>query len=69
MPVRLEMKKSTVRSELDPDGRLNIQSLRDDLEYFRKGGLIQTDVTVDQALDLSFLEAAVRELGPYRAPH
>jgi NitT/TauT family transport system substrate-binding protein len=60
--------KSFNTSYSDPDGKLNIESLRDDLAYFRKAGLIQGDVTIEKALDLSFLEAAVKQLGPYRKP-
>ncbi len=63
-----EIYKSFNTSNSDPDGNLNIQSLRDDLEYFRKAGLVENDVTIEKALDLSFLDAAVRELGPYNAP-
>ena len=57
--------KSYTTSFSDPDGKLNIQSLKDDLDYFRGYGLIETPVTVEKSLDLSFLEAAVRELGAY----
>ena len=39
-----------------------------DLEYFRKAKLIEGPITVDKALDLSFLDAAVKELGPYTGP-
>ncbi len=60
--------KSYTTSYSDPDGRLNMQSLKDDLDYFRQFGLIESPVTIEQSLDLSFLEAAVKELGPYRAP-
>ena len=50
----------------NPDGKVQIDSLREDLEFFRRAGDIQGDVTLEQALDASFAEAAVAELGPYK---
>lgn len=60
--------KSYTTSHSDPDGKLNIQSMKDDLEYFRQFGLIESPVTIEKSLDLSFLDAAVKELGAYKAP-
>lgn len=53
---------------LQVDGKLHIPSLREDLEIFRKEGLIEGKVSVDQAVDTSFAEAAARDLGPYIPP-
>ena len=50
----------------DPDGKVQVQSLADDLEFFRRAGDIESKVTLDQALDTSFAEQAVKDLGPYR---
>ncbi len=53
----------------DPDGKLNIDSLREDLEFFQRSGDLQAKVTLEQALDQSFAQQAVREIGPYvRSP-
>jgi NitT/TauT family transport system substrate-binding protein len=60
--------KSFNTSNSDPDGKLNMESLRHDLDYFRKVGLVQGEVTIEKAVDLSFLDAAVKELGPYKPP-
>jgi NitT/TauT family transport system substrate-binding protein len=51
---------------MNPDGRVNVQSLADDLQFYREQGLIQGDVKLDQIVDQSFVEAAVKELGPYQ---
>jgi NitT/TauT family transport system substrate-binding protein len=59
--------KSFTTSHSDPDGKLNMDSLKADLDYFRQFGLIENAVTIEQSLDLSFLEAAVKELGPYKS--
>ena len=50
---------------LHVDGKLHMPSLREDLEIFRKEGLIEGKVSVEQAVDTSFAEAASRDLGPY----
>jgi NitT/TauT family transport system substrate-binding protein len=50
----------------DPNGGLNIESLKKDLEFFRAEGLIKGQVTVEQAVDESFAKAAVEALGPYK---
>jgi NitT/TauT family transport system substrate-binding protein len=52
---------------IDPDGRLGLASLRNDLAFFRRLRLVQDpDITVEQIIDTSFAEQAVKELGPYR---
>ena len=58
-----EIYRSFNTSYSDPDGALNIPSIEEDLEIFRKAGLIEGQVSVGQAIDLSFLEAAVKDLG------
>lgn len=50
----------------NPNGRVNETSLKNDLQFFKEDGLIQGNVTVEQALDHSFADAAVKELGPYQ---
>lgn len=52
---------------IDPDGRLGLASLRNDLAYFKEQRLIQDPgITVEKIIDGSFAEQAVKELGPYR---
>jgi NitT/TauT family transport system substrate-binding protein len=50
----------------DPDGRLNVDSLKTDLAFFREEGLVKAPVTVEQVIDTRFVEAALKELGPYQ---
>jgi NitT/TauT family transport system substrate-binding protein len=52
---------------IDPDGRLGLPSLRNDLTFFKQQHLIQDPaVTVENIIDTSFAEQAVGSLGPYR---
>ncbi len=50
----------------NPNGRVNEVSLKNDLKFFKEEGLIQGNVTVEQVLDHSFADGAVKELGPYQ---
>jgi NitT/TauT family transport system substrate-binding protein len=52
----------------NPDGAVHEPSLRNDLAFYKEEGQIKGNVTVEQALDNSFVEAALKDLGPYR-PH
>jgi NitT/TauT family transport system substrate-binding protein len=51
---------------MNPDGRVNAQSLADDLRFYQEQSLIEGDVKLDQLVDHSFVDAIVHELGPYR---
>ena len=57
--------RTLIAPACDPDGKLQVRSLAEDLEFFRKSGDIESKVTLDQALDTSFAEQAVKEIGPY----
>ena len=58
--------KTLIPPATNPDGKVQIDSLREDLDFFRAAGDIQGQVTLEQALDSSFAEAAVAALGPYK---
>ena len=49
----------------DPNGLPNVDSLKKDWAFFHAQGQVSGKVTVDQVVDLSFVRAAVTELGPY----
>jgi NitT/TauT family transport system substrate-binding protein len=51
----------------NPNGRLNVVSLREDLDFFRRQGFIQGNPRVEDVVDQSFALEAARQLGPYRA--
>jgi NitT/TauT family transport system substrate-binding protein len=53
----------------DPNGRLNVESLRRDLAFFREQGWVTGNIELDRVLNLTFVEAAVKRLGPYRPTH
>jgi hypothetical protein len=46
---------------------MNIVSLADDLEFFKKQGLVtDATMTIARATDTTFVDAAVRQLPPYK---
>ncbi|MDB5029277.1 MAG: transporter substrate-binding protein [Candidatus Eremiobacteraeota bacterium] len=50
----------------DPDGRLNLDSMRKDLAFFKAQGLVTGNVTIEQVADTSFVDAALKSLGKYK---
>jgi NitT/TauT family transport system substrate-binding protein len=65
LPV--EQVKRVYSQAVDPDGKVNVASLKKDLEYFKEiGEVTDKAITVEQLLDMSFVAAAVTELGPYK---
>jgi len=61
-----ELYRAITAANIDPDGKLGIESLKEDLAIFTKEGLIEGKVDINKVIDTSFAEAAVKELGPYR---
>jgi len=51
---------------MNPDGRVNKASLFYDLAFYTEQGLVKGTVNLDDAVDNSFVESALVELGPYR---
>lgn len=58
--------KSITPNGCDPDGQVHVPSLKGDLDFYREQGMITGAVSVEQVLDSSFVEAALKELGPYK---
>ena len=50
----------------NPDGHVNKVTLQNDYDFFKGRGLISGRVTVDQVIDNSFADEAVRQLGSYK---
>jgi NitT/TauT family transport system substrate-binding protein len=51
---------------VDPDGQLNLDSLQEELQFWKDQGHLESDdVTVQEAIDSSYVDAALEELGPH----
>jgi NitT/TauT family transport system substrate-binding protein len=58
--------KSITPTGMNPDGKVNVQSLAEDLAFYKEQGLITGDIRAEQVVDHSFVDAALKELGPYK---
>jgi NitT/TauT family transport system substrate-binding protein len=51
---------------VDPNGRIDLPTLKEDFDVYKSRGWITADVKVEQLIDMSFVEAAIKDLGPYK---
>jgi NitT/TauT family transport system substrate-binding protein len=59
--------RSITPAAIDPDGRLSLAGLSNDLVFFKEQKLIEDPkMTVERIIDTSFAEKAEQELGPYK---
>ena len=58
--------RDMVASWCNPDGTLDMASLKNDLAFFKSSGDVTGNITAEQITDTSFVDAALKELGPYR---
>jgi NitT/TauT family transport system substrate-binding protein len=59
--------RSITPAAINPDGRMSLAGLRNDLDFFKEQKLIQDpQASVERIIDASFAERAVNELGPYQ---
>jgi NitT/TauT family transport system substrate-binding protein len=58
--------RKIVPAGLHPDGDLNVQGLKDDLQWYMDHGLVKTKVDVHKFVDLSFVNNAVKKIGAYK---
>ena len=54
-----------VPAGLDPDGKLDVQSMQADLAYYQETGQVKDPVDLSTLIDTSFQTAAVKALGPF----
>jgi len=60
-----ELLRKITPTGMDPDGRVNIESLQMDLDFYTSQGLVQGKVEVSKIVDHTFLDAALKVLGPF----
>lgn len=64
----VELYKKMIPTGLSPDGKLNLESLKNDAEWLHKKGYVKKTIDINQIVDTSFAENAAKKLGPYVAP-
>ena len=50
---------------LDPDGKLDVDSIKNDLAYYRESGQVKSEIDVAKLIDTSFQQNAIKALGSY----
>ncbi len=50
----------------DPDGRIDVESVQYDLQWYRERGIIDRELSVAELVDPQYAEYAVSLLGPSR---
>jgi NitT/TauT family transport system substrate-binding protein len=58
--------RAIISQAVDPDGDLNVPSLQMAWQYFKDAGQIDGKVSVNDVIDLSYVHAAAKALGPYK---
>jgi NitT/TauT family transport system substrate-binding protein len=58
--------RDMVASHGNPDGKIDEASLEKDLAFFKSAGDVTGNITPAQMVDSSFVEQALKTLGPYR---
>jgi NitT/TauT family transport system substrate-binding protein len=61
-----EIYKAVTPTGMNPDGRVNKQSLAYDYAFYGEQGLIKRPINLDEVVDGTFVESVLEELGPYR---
>jgi len=51
---------------IDPDGRLDLQSLEEQQDWYAAHGYVAQKIDVSTAVSMDFTEHALRVLGPYQ---
>jgi NitT/TauT family transport system substrate-binding protein len=59
-----ELYRRATPNYADPDGRVNVASLKTDYQFFREQRVLEGEATVEDIVDGSFAEHAVQRLGP-----
>ena len=59
--------RSITPAAIEPNGRMSLEGLRNDLAFFKERKLLQDpSMTVERIVDTSIVEQIVAELGPYQ---
>jgi NitT/TauT family transport system substrate-binding protein len=52
---------------INPNGHVNMGSLRKDLAFYKAQGMIDGNISVEDVVDDSYVDTVIKELGPYVA--
>ncbi len=58
--------RQMIPTAMEPDGHVNFDTLKEDLDFFRSKGMVKGEIDLNTIVDRSFIERAIKELGPYK---
>lgn len=58
--------RSFILAFCDPNGELHMESLQEDIAIFQKLKLLEKPVDINRVVDRTYLDWALKELGPYK---
>jgi len=58
--------KSVKQIGIDPNGKLQAGPMQQDIDFYLSQGLLKTKPDLSKLIDNSFVDAAAKELGPYK---
>jgi NitT/TauT family transport system substrate-binding protein len=61
-----EVFRTITPNGIDPDGKIDIPTMRQDQDIYRQLGWMESATKVEDVVDMSFVEAALKEIGPYK---
>jgi NitT/TauT family transport system substrate-binding protein len=67
-PVKADIYRKVTPTGMNPDGNVNVESLARDQAFYAEQGLVKERVKLEDLVDMSFAQNAVKELGPYKKP-
>lgn len=62
-----EVLKSVILSDVDPDGKINAESLKPKLDNYKTAGLIDGKVDIAEVIDTRFLDQALKKFDSAKA--
>ncbi|HJV79389.1 ABC transporter substrate-binding protein [Noviherbaspirillum sp.] len=57
--------RNTTPNGVNPNGKVNVEGLKKDYDFFAEQGYIEGKASVEQVVDNSYVENALKVLGPY----
>lgn len=64
--LKPDLIRRTTPVSIDPNGHLNLSSMRDDLAWYKGQGYVKGDITVEQVVDTTLSPEALKTIGVYR---
>ena len=61
-----EVYRTITPNGVDPDGKIDLETMRQDQDVYRRLGWMESQTKVEDVVDMSFVEAALKEIGTYK---